>query len=194
MLQRICIFLLGASISLFGASIDLGTVDVEDGLVNTQITHPSDGEVEVVECGPADDVRDCKKNWGTEDPTPDIPPNTWADIFFYFNVTDPEVKSEEKLHIEVTVYDDPELEPGTTITLQYTNNKSTGPGDIPNTFAGHPISYVLEGTDKWVTLSWDIYDAGFRTFMQGTSDFRIGISNNRRVCICLLYTSPSPRD
>ncbi len=181
--RLLVVLALSWSFSLFGASVDLGTVDVEDGLANTQTTHPSDGEVEVVQCGPADDVRDCKKNWGTEDPTADVPPNTWPDIFFYFNVTDLDVKAEEWLHIEVTVYDDPELEPGTSISLQYTNNKSTGPGDIPNTFASHPVSHVLEGTGEWVTLGWDIFDAGFRTFMQGTSDFRVGISHGRRVCM-----------
>ena len=164
-------------------SVDLGAVDDEDGLVNTQIQDPSDGEVEVVDCGPAADVRDCKKNWASEDPTLDVPPGTWPDGFFYFNVTDETVKNEQRLIVEVTVYDDPALQANTALSLFYTNNLSTGPGDIPNTFSGHPISHVLTGTDAWVTFAWEVNDAGFQTFMQETSDIRVNVSNDQRVCM-----------
>ena len=165
------------------ASIDMGATDIENGLANTQTAHPSDGENEAVQCGPEGDIRDCRKNWANDDPTPDTDTGTWPDTMFYFNVTNDEVKSEERLKIEATVYDDPGLQPNTTLNLQYTNNKSTGPTDIGNTFAGHPVAHVLEGTGEWVTVSWEISDAGFRTFMQNTSDFRILISNSQRLCM-----------
>ncbi len=166
-----------------GASVDLGAADVEEGLANSQTAHPSDGEMEVVTCGPAADLRDCKKNWGSDDPTPDVPPGTWPDGIFYFNVTDLEVKAAERVLIEVTVYDDPLLQAGTYLELHYTNVLSTGPGDIPNTFFSHRVKHVLVGTDAWVTLSWEVNDAGFRSFQQATSDFRVWISNNQRLCM-----------
>ncbi len=164
-------------------SIDLGETDLEDGLVQTQ-KEASDGEAEVVECGPADDVRDCKKNWGAEDPTLDAQPDViWPDGLIYFNVTDPWVKSEGKLRITLTLFDDAALQANTPVSLHYTNDQSTGPADIPNTFFGHPDIGVLAGSDAWITLTWDVFDAGFRTFMQGTSDFRIQFGNGQRVCV-----------
>jgi len=175
----------GLALSLWGASVhvDLDDFDVEEGLANSQRTHPSDGENEAVECGPAGDLRGARKNWGLEDPTPDVPPNTWPDFCFYFLVTDPEVKEAEHVKIEVTVYDDPQLVPGTNLGLHYTNRASAGPGDIGNTFFGHRTAHLLRGTGEWVSLAWEVTDAGFRTFMQGTSDFRVAVSHSQRLCM-----------
>lgn len=182
-------YVLGAVVSLslgvWGAtaSVDLGAVDEEQGLVNSQTAHPSDGENEAVECGPAADVRGAKKNWSAEDPTLDVAPATWPDVFFYFNVIDPDVKSAEHVMIEVTVYDDPLLPAGTTLALEYTNLDSTGPADIPNTFFPHRTTHVLQGTDAWASFAWEVTNAGFRTFMQGTSDFRVSVSGGQRLCM-----------
>ncbi len=161
------------------ASVDLGAVDAEVGLVNSQRQDGGDGETTPSSCGPEGDVRDARSNWGTEDPTPDFP-----DGNFYFNVTDPAVKAQESFILDVTVFDDPALA-GTAIFLQYTNRDATGPGDIPNTFYPlvDPPRRTLEGTNAWVVLSYEIPNAGFRSYQQGTSYFRLVVQESRRVCI-----------
>lgn len=162
-----------------GVSVDLGDIDIEDGLANTQRQDGTDGENEFVICGPEDDLREARSNWASADPTFEAP-----DGFFYLNVTDPDIKSQETLLVTATVYDDPLLA-GVGLYVQYTNRQSTGPGDIENTFypqAGAPVR-TLEGSGEWVDLSWPIEDAGFRSFQQGTSDFRIGVTADARVCM-----------
>jgi len=95
---------------------------------------------------------------------------------------DGEVKSSAWLRITGTFWDDPALagDPH-SIDLHYTNRDSTGPGDIPNTFAPAAGRLRLQGSGRWVRHSWTIEDAGFRDFMQGTSDFRFACSG--RVCV-----------
>jgi hypothetical protein len=160
-------------------SVDLGEVDGEQGLVNSQRDDGGDGENEWVICGPAADIQEARSNWGQADPTFEAP-----DPFFYFNVTDEALKSQGKLRIEATVYDDP-ARAGVGLGLQYTNQDSTGPGDIPDTFFPQESlpTVLLEGTDAWVVLAWDIDDAGFRTFQQGSSDFRLGVTDGGRLCV-----------
>ncbi|MGQ9589143.1 MAG: hypothetical protein ACUVYA_02485 [Planctomycetota bacterium] len=160
-------------------SVDLGAADVEEGLANTQRQDGGDGETTPATCGPEGDLRDARSNWGTEDPTPDFP-----DGNLYFNVTDPAVKAQLSFLLEVTVFDDPALS-GTSIFLQYTNKNSTGPADIPNTFypLENPPARTLAGSNAWVTLTWEIANAGFRSFMQGSSDFRLVVAESRRICV-----------
>jgi hypothetical protein len=155
-------------------SIDLGALDSEDGLAGSVRDAGSDGEVEAVNCGPAEDTRDARSNYGFDNPTPDP--------FFYFTVTDPAVKAQPGFRIEATVYDDP-ARAGAGLTLQYTNAVATGPGDLPDTFYPHPLTNNLGGTDAWVVLSWDIAGAGFRSFQQGQADFRLGVTDGGRLCI-----------
>jgi hypothetical protein len=159
--------------------VDLGEIDTEDGLVNTVRAEGGDGETTFVICGPDGDPREARSNWGSEDPTPDF-----GDPFFYFTVTDPAMKGQAMLTLTAVVYDDP-ARAGAGIYLQYTNAASTGPGDLPNTFfplAAPPV-LTLEGTDAWVDLTWEIPDAGFRSFQQGAADFRLGVTDGGRVCV-----------
>lgn len=162
-----------------GVSVDLGDIDTEDGMVNSQRHDGTDGENEFVICGLDPDIREARSNWGNEDPTPDAP-----DGFFYFNVTDPDMKAQETFALTATVYDD-ELLVGTALSLQYTNKQSTGPVDIPNTFfpLENPPTRFLEGTGEWVELTWKISGAGFRSFQQQSSDFRLGVTPGVRICI-----------
>ncbi|MGQ9589145.1 MAG: dockerin type I repeat-containing protein [Planctomycetota bacterium] len=160
-------------------SVDLGETDVEDGMVNSQREDGTDGETTFAICGPADDLREARSNWGAEDPTFEYP-----DPFFYFAVTDPDMKAQGSFRLVVTVYDDP-ARAGAGLYLQYTTQESTGPGDLAETFyplAGAPANF-LSGTDAWVELAWDIENAGFRSFQQGTSDFRLGVTDGGRLCV-----------
>ncbi|MBN1442138.1 MAG: hypothetical protein JXA90_05475 [Planctomycetes bacterium] len=164
----------GASVS-----VDLGDIDTEDGMVNSQRQDPSDGENEFVICGPVGEEREVRSNWAGSDPTPDDP-----DGFFYFNVTDPDMKAQESFVLKATVYDDMMLG-GTILNLQYTNAQATSAQDFPNTFypLENPPAVTLEGTDGWVELTWKIENAGFRSFQQGSSDFRIGVGAGARICL-----------
>jgi hypothetical protein len=160
-------------------SVDLGDEDVEEGLQNSQRGDGGDGENAAVLCGPAGDERNARSNWGQSDPTFEFP-----DPFFYFNVTDVPLKSQATLRIEATVYDDP-LRAGVGLSLQYTNQDASGPGDIADTFfpqENQPVRF-LEGSDEWVVLVWEIEDAGFRSFQQGTSDFRLGVTDGGSLCL-----------
>lgn len=155
------------------ASVDLGTVDVPDGLESSQRGDGTDGEVDAVTVGPAGDLRQARRNRGTDD-------DDFPDRYLYFLVTAAEVKASHRLRIGATFYDDPAFaaQP-VTVRLQYTNAASTGPSDIPNTFATHPDRLILTGRDRWVRRVWTVGDAGFRTFMQGTSDFRFEVWDAR---------------
>ncbi|MBI4585407.1 MAG: hypothetical protein HY717_15445, partial [Planctomycetes bacterium] len=156
------------------ASIDLGDPDTENGMKNTFRQDGTDGENEFLICGPNADLREARSNLaGTDNDAPDG--------FFYFTVTDPAMKSQEAVRIEATVYDDPALT-GASLTLEYTNNLSRGGGDIPNTFFAAPAVRTLAGTGEWATVSWQLEDAGFRSFQQGVADFRIG-AGGARVCL-----------
>jgi hypothetical protein len=160
-------------------SVDLGEVDLEEGLQNSQRADGGDGEVEFLICGPEGELREVRSNYGSLDPTPDFP-----DGQVYFNVTDPAMKAQGTFRLLVTVYDDPTLA-GAGLSLQYTNSKSTGPGDIANTFyplANSPAA-ALSGSGEWVTLEYEIPDAGFRSYMQGSSDFRLSVFGADRLCI-----------
>jgi len=94
------------------------------------------------------------------------------------------VKSQGTFRIEATVYDDP-LRAEAGLALQYTRWTSTGPGDIDDTFYPQqdPPTRILEGTDAWVTLTWEIDGAGFRSFQQGTSDFRLQVTDGGKLCM-----------
>jgi hypothetical protein len=159
-----------------GVSIDLDQANVEQGLTTTQTEDGTDGENEYVLCGPAGDQRGARSNLGPDDSTPD--PN------FYFAVTDAAMKSQASFRLRATVYDDP-ARAGAGLYLQYTNQDSTGPADIQNTFypLESPPVVALGGTDAWVEMTWDIENAGFRSFMQSTADFRLGVTDGGRICI-----------
>jgi hypothetical protein len=160
-------------------AVDLGELDSEDGLANVVRGDGGDGENSFALCGPEDELREGRSNLGTADPTPDFP-----DPLFYFTVTEPAMKAQLVFLLEVTVYDDPALA-GAGLYLQYTNVDSTGPGDIPNTFfpLQNPPVNTLGGTGEWVVLTWDITNAGFRSFQQGAADFRLGVTNSASVCL-----------
>ena len=170
--------LAAAPAAAFGAaaSVDLGAADVADGLANVQRGDNTDGENDPLSCGPAERMRGARRNRGAAD-------DDYPDAYLYFLVTDPAVKGERRLRVGATFYDDPAFagDP-VTVELHYTNEASTGPGDIPNTFAGHPKAWALSGGGQWVRHAWRIDDAGFRTFMQGTADFRFDVGS-RRVCV-----------
>ncbi len=150
------------------AQVNLGTVDVEDGLANTQRGEGGDGENLATVCGPATDARTARVNWGASDPTPDQ-----IDSFMYFTVRDRLVKASRDIELVVYIYDDPLLPAGTDISLQYTNDRAKDENDTTNVFALHPVAHTLNQTDKWIPLVWNITDAGFRSFQHGTSDFRV---------------------
>lgn len=163
----------GASVS-----VDLGEFNAEDGLQNSFTDGASDGENGFVICGPEGSLREGRSNWAGEDPSPDFP-----DSLFYFTVTDPAIKEQEVFLLQVEVHDDPALA-GVDLFLQYTNKDSTGAADIANTFfplAAPPLR-TLAGSGDWVTVSWDIENAGFRGFQQGVADFRVGVTGSQRVC------------
>jgi len=161
------------------AVIDLGDIDIETGLVNTQRGPGTDGENMVEFCGPEDAGREARSNLGGQDP------------YMYFNVLDPAVKGSTQLLISAFVFDRPDLR-GVAVKLEYTNELATGPDDLSNVFAGAG-EQQLNGTDSWVRLQWEIEDAGFRTFMQNTSDFRLVISANQRICVdSVVVRAPLP--
>jgi hypothetical protein len=94
------------------------------------------------------------------------------------------MKAQAVFRLEATVYDDP-ARAGAGLYLQYTTSDSTGPGDIPNTFfplEAPPVNF-LGGTGAWVVLTWEITNAGFRSFQQGAADFRLGVTDGGRVCL-----------
>jgi hypothetical protein len=160
-------------------SVDLNDVDLESGLANNVRADGGDGENEFIICGPQGDLREARSNFGPNDPTPDF-----GDPLFYFNVTDPAMKAQTGFRLEATVYDDPDRA-GAGLYLQYTNDSSTGPADIANTFfplAAPPVR-SLAGTGQWVALAWDIGNAGFQSFQQGQADFRLGVTDGGRVCM-----------
>jgi glycoprotein endo-alpha-1,2-mannosidase len=166
-------------------SVDLGTTDASAGLTNTQRGDNSDGENDAVTVGPEGDQREGRVNRGDAD-------NDFPDNYTYFAVLTPEVKSSQRIRISATFLDDASFSASpVTVRLHYTNSASTGPQDIPNTFAGHPESPLLSGTGRWVRLTWRIADAGFRTFMQGTSDFRFDFGGSR-VCADRVDVSTDP--
>lgn len=159
-------------------SVDLGEIDIARGLENTQTAPNTDGENEFVICGPDGDVREARANFASDGP------NANPDNYVYFNVVDPDMKAQQAFILTATVYDDPDIA-GVGLVPQYTNSRATGPNNIENTFfplGGGPVQF-LTGTDEWIELSWQIPDAGFRSFQQGTSDFRIHITDTvSRVC------------
>jgi hypothetical protein len=166
-------------------SVDLGAADRASGLSNTQRENATDGENDACSSGPAGETRDGRKNRGTAD-------NDFADLYLYFLVSDPTVKSTHRLRISASLYDDPAF--GTSpanVRLHYTNQASTGPPDLPNTFASHPDVLKLTGTGQWVRHTWKLSDAGFRTFMQGTSDFRFDLGTSR-VCFDRVDVATDP--
>jgi len=159
-----------------GVSVDLGLTDASKGLLNSQRSNGTDGENQAVSCGPAGETRFARRNLGETD-------DDFPDNYFYFVVTDSSVKGSETLRIAATFFDSPDFaENPVTIALHYTNKSSTGPQDIPNTFAEHPVRWILLGTGRWVRHVWNVSDARFRTFMQGTSDFRFAVTGGP-VCI-----------
>jgi glycoprotein endo-alpha-1,2-mannosidase len=148
------------------ASVDLGSIDASAGLANSPRGDNTDGENDALDCGAAGQTRGARRNRAGDD-------NDYPDNYLYVLVTDPDVKNARRVRIGATFYDDPAFAGNAvTIHLHYTNAASTGPGDLANTFAMHPKAWALSGSGQWVRHSWRVTDAGFRTFMQGTSDFR----------------------
>ncbi|MBI4585034.1 MAG: hypothetical protein HY717_13560 [Planctomycetes bacterium] len=167
------------------ASVDLGSADASAGLVNSQRGQNTDGENDPATCGPASDLREGRKNRGTAD-------GDFVDLYTYFLVTAPAVKASMELRISASFYDDPAFGASPArVRLQYTNLASTGPSDLANTFFTHPEVLNLQGTGAWIRHTWILADAGFRTFMQGTSDFRFDMGGSR-VCIDRVDASTPP--
>jgi hypothetical protein len=157
----------GEELPRFRAQVELGEMDLEDGVVNSVRANGTDGENQGLECGPPADRRNARLNWGTQDPTADL-----ADHYFYFNVVNPRAASSSKPRIRAYLYDDPALPAGTTISLQYTNSQATGPTDLPDVFALHPVDFNLGQSGSWIKLEWEVDDAGFDTF-PNDFDFRL---------------------
>ncbi|MBI4600786.1 MAG: hypothetical protein HY721_02385 [Planctomycetes bacterium] len=157
-------------------SVDLGATDQRQGLSNTQRGQSTDGENDPATCGPPGETRGSRVNRGAAD-------DDVADAYAYFLVTDPAVKGARSLWISATANDDPAFAAGPVeVRLHYTNAASSGPGDIPDTFAPHAGAFRLAGSGTWLRHTWKVADAGFRTFMQGTSDFRLDLGS-ARVCL-----------
>ncbi|MBN1421243.1 MAG: hypothetical protein JXP34_20890 [Planctomycetes bacterium] len=165
--------------------IDLGSPDTYAGLRNTQRGDGTDGENDPGTCGPAGDLRSGRTTRGAAD-------DDVADPYMYFVVTDASVKGSPRFRIRAAFYDDPGFgaDP-VTVRLEYTNQQSTGALDLANTFSPHPRTWTLSGTGRWVRHAWSIDDAGFRTFMQGTSDFRFDVGR-RHVCVSRVEVSVPP--
>jgi len=164
-----------ASLEAKVASVDLGSTDAVKGVQNTQRGDGSDGENDASTCGPAGATRQGRTNRGSTD-------DDVADLYGYFLVTDAEVKSSPRLRISATFHDDVGFAgQNVRVRLHYTNAASTGPGDIANTFSAHAVVLSLPGSGKWVRQTWTVSDAGFRTFMQSSSDFRFDFGT-ARVC------------
>src|SRR5262245_15262732 len=156
------------------AAVDLGTTDAAAGLENTQRGDGTDGENDALTCGPAGRERQARRNRGPGDALD-------PDIYLYFRVVDSTVKAARALRVYATFFDDPAFASSPVeVRLHYTNAAATGPADLANTFAGHPKAWGLAGSGQWVRHLWRIEDAGFRNFMQGTSDFRLVIGG--QVC------------
>ncbi|MBI4583508.1 MAG: hypothetical protein HY717_05760 [Planctomycetes bacterium] len=173
-------------------SVDVGAIDVENGLQNSVRETFYDGESEAVTCGPEGDRRDARLNYASDGPNPDPPDNN-----YYFTVTDPAMKEQRTFRLDLEVYDDPRFA-GLILYLQWTHRNSTGPADFSNTFfppTGAP-KVELTGSGKWVTATWFIEDAGFRTFMLARADFRVGVTGNARLCLdrAKLTFFPAPVD
>ncbi|HAK93927.1 MAG TPA: hypothetical protein DCM87_02675 [Planctomycetes bacterium] len=172
------------------AWVDLGSTDVVRGVENTQRADNTDGENDAVTCGPAGRLRAARKNRGGGDD--DVP-----DVYMYFAITDAAVKSSPRLRIAATLYDDPAFGADPVeLELHYTNGAATGPADLPDTFAPHPKRWSLAGTGQCVRHAWLLTDAGFRTFMQGTSDFRIDFHGGRACVdrVDVAVEAPPPPD
>lgn len=160
--------------------VDLEDIDIEAGLANTQRGPDTDGENMVEFCGPADAGRWARSNLGDQD-----------DPYMYFNVLDLAVKESTRLLISALVFDHPDLR-GVGVGLEYTNRLATDPNDLNNVFAAAD-EHQLNGTDSWVWLHWEIRDAGFRTFMENTSDFRLVVSPNQSICMgTVIVLAPLP--
>ncbi|MGQ9590346.1 MAG: hypothetical protein ACUVYA_08635 [Planctomycetota bacterium] len=154
--------------ALFGAtaSVDLGPADASFGLLNSQRAQGTDGENDAVSAGPEGDSRSARRNRSAAD-------DDFADRYLYFRVTDADVKASRRLRIGATFYDEAGFAARPAeIRLQYTNAAAAGPSDLPNTFSQHAYRPALLGRGRWVRFVWTLEDAGFRTFQQGTSDFR----------------------
>ena len=156
--------------------VELGATDREFWVTNSYRDDGTDGENDPVSVGPVIDVRAARKNKGSTD-------DDTADRYFYFTVTEPDAKPYHVGRIAVTVYDDPAFDADNVpIALQYTSHRATGPGDTAEVYFQHARIQTLKGTGKWVTLEWVVEDAGFRSFQNGGSDFRLDIGT-KRVCV-----------
>lgn len=155
------------------ANVSLGVRDRVAGLENTRRGEGTDGENEPALCGPEE--RSARRNYAQFDPTPDL-----SDIYMYFNVTDPTVKSRSHLLISATVFDEAGAAE-TTLALHYTSLRAEHRSDVAHIFTEHPRGHLLRGDGRWKTLTWEIDDAGFRTWMMGTSDFRLALP--RSLCV-----------
>ena len=173
------------------AWIALGSPDAVSGLRNTQRGDGTDGENDPGTCGPAGDLRAGRTSRGDAD-------DDSADRYMYFLVADADLKASPRLEIRATFHDDPAFAASpVNVRLDYTNDRASGPGDLANTFFRHPRAWTLSGTGRWVRHAWSVDDAGLRTLMQGTSDFRFDVGP-RQVCASRVEVtsveSPAPPD
>ncbi|HZN58961.1 MAG TPA: hypothetical protein VFD71_12855, partial [Planctomycetota bacterium] len=161
--------------------------DTSNGLANTQRDDGTDGENDPTECGPASDVRSGRRNKGGSD-------NDAPDAYTYFVVTRADVKASTRLRISATFFDDPAFAAegaAVEVRLEYTNRAATGREDAANTRAVHPAALRLRGSGSWVRHRWNVSDAGFRTLMEGTSDFRFHFGG-AHVCIDRVDVATDP--
>jgi hypothetical protein len=174
------------------ASVDLGLTDDEQGIITCN-ANASDGDFESAVSGPADgsDDRECKRSCANDlicDPD-----DQFRNQHLYFDVLDVAIEASPELMVSVVVFDAPEMA-GTDLTLTYNSSEDLGspsseffPFVVGNTGvpcnaefgipAGHPLRRTLEGSDAWVTVSWEIANAAFSNLAHGC-DFRIQIGED----------------
>lgn len=131
----------------------------------------TDGEGDLVTCGPAGDPRDAMKPKGASD-------DDLADAYLYFKISccasAPEIalKSAASVTVTAVIYDAPELAKA-SVGLEYTNRFALDNNDRENVFSRHPFIHTLEGSGSWTSLSWACRNAGFASRQHGAADFRI---------------------
>lgn len=164
------------------ASVDLALDDAEDGLQNVRGGF-ANGDNEGTLCGSAEDTRDARRNLGNESQVPDN--------FFYFKIADPAVRGLTNVIAAAIVFDASELS-GTQIFLESLD--ATSPSSSP-VFDRANQTHTLQGTNAWTTLYWNLPGGTLSANEGATADFRIGISNQRKVCVdevVVLDNSPPP--
>jgi tetratricopeptide (TPR) repeat protein len=150
------------------ARIDLGD---PGGAIGVRLVDSGDGTTVPGAAGPPDDIRRGRAN-------------APVGLYFYFRVTEPLLKQSACVGLRATFFDDPALAgKNANVTLSYTNARSSGPADLPNTFSMAEGAVRFAGTGRWIQHVWVVEDAGFRTFMQGFADFRLAVGSKLPVVV-----------